>query len=68
MAAKPDDKWALPLRHSCHMDQHNSGMNELTWWQRHGVRDPFALCVSYYARYERHKRRTALFSNRRISS
>jgi hypothetical protein len=51
---KPDDKWALPLKHSHHMAQHAHG-DELGWWQAHGVSDPHALCIEYYKRYQRIK-------------
>ncbi len=50
MGRKPDDKWALPLKHSHHMAQHDHG-DELGWWSAHGVKDPFALCMKYYARF-----------------
>jgi hypothetical protein len=52
---KPDDKWALPLKHAHHMEQHAYG-NELEWWSRHGVDDPFALCLHYYKNYQRSRR------------
>jgi len=48
---KPDDKWALPLKHAHHMDQHNN--NELDWWRARGVADPFALCIEYYRRFKK---------------
>jgi hypothetical protein len=54
MGAKPDDRWALPLKHLHHMDQHLSG-DELGWWAARGIADPFALCIQYYRRY--HKER-----------
>lgn len=47
---KPDDKWALPLKHLHHMAQTNHG-DELGWWAKHGVADVFALCIKYYAAY-----------------
>lgn len=50
MGRKPDDKWALPLKHSHHMRQHAHG-DELGWWSAHGVGDPFRLCQRYYAAY-----------------
>jgi len=50
MGQKPEDNWALPLKHMHHMAQHYSG-NELAWWETHGVADPFALAQNYYARY-----------------
>lgn len=47
---KPDDRWALPLKHSHHMRQHAHG-DELGYWAAHGVADVFALCIAYYRRY-----------------
>jgi hypothetical protein len=47
---KPDDRWALPLKHACHMAQHAYG-NELEWWASRGVRDPFKLCLVLYECY-----------------
>jgi hypothetical protein len=47
---KPDDKWALPLKHAHHMDQHNHG--ELDWWRARGIADPFALCIEHYRRFK----------------
>jgi hypothetical protein len=49
---RPDDRWALPLKHNHHMAQHAHG-DELAWWAAHGVTDPFALAISYYERYQR---------------
>jgi len=54
MGQKPDDKWALPLKHQHHMAQHDHG-DELGWWAARGVRDPFALAIEYYQRYQRSK-------------
>lgn len=48
---RPDDKWALPLKHQHHMQQHDHG-DELGWWALRGVRDPFALCIEYYQRFK----------------
>jgi hypothetical protein len=53
MGAKPDDKWALPLNHWCHMRQH-AHWGELQWWKERGVADPFALCIEYYQRFKEH--------------
>jgi hypothetical protein len=50
MGRKPDDAWALPLTHSCHLRQHHHG-NELEWWAARGVQDPFKLCYEHYQRY-----------------
>lgn len=52
MGMKPDDKWALPLCHIHHMAQHFSRLGEIGWWREKGVTDPFALCLSYYERYQ----------------
>jgi len=54
MGYRPDDRWALPLKHLHHMAQHYHG-DELGWWESHGVADPFALCIEYYRRYKRSK-------------
>jgi hypothetical protein len=54
MGYKPDDHWALPLKHQHHMAQHYSG-DELGWWAAHGIADPFALAQEYYQRYLRTK-------------
>jgi hypothetical protein len=51
---KPDDKWALPLKHAHHMAQHAYG-DELGWWRERGVVNPFALCIRYYRNYKRSK-------------
>jgi hypothetical protein len=55
---KPDDKWALPLKHMHHMALHAHG-DEVGWWGAHGL-DPFELCIEYYARFQRirHGQRT----------
>jgi hypothetical protein len=47
---RPDDRWAMPLWHACHMKQHT--MNEISWWASRGVEDPFALAIEYYRRYQ----------------
>jgi hypothetical protein len=43
---KPDDRWAVPLCHRCHMDQHKRG--ERVWWEAQGI-DPIAVAVLLYA-------------------
>ena len=49
---KPDDKWAVPLCHMCHLDgawaQHRVG--EEAFWRRLG-KDPFVIAERLYARY-----------------
>lgn len=55
MGSKPDDRWALPLKHFHHMGQHAVG--ELVWWAAHGVADPFALCLEHHQRYLAEKKR-----------
>lgn len=42
-AEKPSDKWALPLCHAHHLEQHT--MNEMKFWAIHGI-DPFMLAIS----------------------
>ena len=49
MGTKPDDRWALPLRHDHHMAQHRYG-DELGWWSAHGI-EPFSLTMWYYTSY-----------------
>lgn len=49
---KPDDKWALPLKHSHHMAMHDYG-DERGWWEKHGVSDPFALCLEYNEKFRK---------------
>ena len=51
---RPDDKWALPLKHSHHMEQHHHG-DELAWWASRGIRDPFKLAIEHYQRFLRSK-------------
>lgn len=52
---KPDDKWALPLLHQHHMAMHDYG-DEVGWWAVHGIVDPFAMCMRYYAAYRNETR------------
>lgn len=40
---KPDDRWALPLCHPCHMASHRLG--ERRFWALHKL-DPYAICVT----------------------
>lgn len=58
---KPDDKWALPLCHEHHMEQHSQGENE--FWARLGI-DPIALCLKLKAAGSIEKMRAALTSNK----
>jgi len=51
MGQKPDDRWAMPLNHWCHMAQHANG-DELGWWEQRGISDPFELAIEYYRRYQ----------------
>lgn len=44
---KPDDAWTLPLTPDEHREQHT--MNELTFYRRHGLHDPWMLCQQLYA-------------------
>jgi hypothetical protein len=54
MGYKPDDRWALPLKHAHHMQQHDHG-NELAWWHQRGVEDPFELAIEYFSRYQKER-------------
>ena len=47
MGEKPSDCWVLPLCRTHHDDQHRG--NELAWWARQGIPDPFALAIQLYA-------------------
>ncbi len=47
MAEKSDDRWALPLCRHHHDEQHRN--NELRWWARHGIPDPFTVAMNLYA-------------------
>lgn len=47
MGEKPSDRWVLPLCRTHHDDQHRN--NELEWWRRQGIPDPFAIAVALYA-------------------
>jgi len=47
MGEKPSDCWVLPLCRTHHDDQHRN--NELAWWTRQGIPDPFALAIALYA-------------------
>ena len=49
MGQKPDDKWALPLNHSCHMRQHAYG-DEKGWWHAHGY-EPLLIVQGYWHHY-----------------
>jgi hypothetical protein len=52
---KPDDRWALPLTHACHMQQHDFG-NEVEWWIDVKLKDPFAEAIKHYRRFKREQR------------
>src|SRR4029077_5920194 len=52
---KPDDMWAVPLKHSCHMLQHDYG-SEVEWWTNVKQKDPFAEAVKHYRRFKREQR------------
>lgn len=47
MGEKPDDCWVLPLCRMHHDEQHRG--NELAFWLRYGVTDPFAVAMALYA-------------------
>lgn len=47
MGEKPDDCWVLPLCRMHHDEQHRG--NELAFWLRYGITDPFAVAKALYA-------------------
>lgn len=59
MQIKPDDNWALPLKRTHHMAQHDHG-DEIGWWAAHGCRDPFMRSLAYYCRYLREEHDLAM--------
>ena len=52
MALKTDDKWAVPLCHTCHMDLHQGGRSEDLWWALKGI-DPVKWAKENHARFQR---------------
>jgi hypothetical protein len=44
---KPGDRWALPLCHACHMEQHAIG--EVTFWRGLDL-DPVGVAVALHAK------------------
>lgn len=50
LGAKPSDCWAMPLNRACHLRQHAFG-DEILWWSKHGVPDPWGRSMRYYAAY-----------------
>lgn len=46
----PDDKWATPLNHRHHMQQHDHKAGEMGFWKEVG-KDPFATAQRLYAQY-----------------
>src|SRR4029077_14956625 len=55
LGEKPDDMWAVPLTHACHMAQHDHG-SEVDWWVNVKQKDPFELAAHYYSRFKRQQR------------
>jgi hypothetical protein len=47
MGEKSSDCWVLPLCRTHHEAQHREG-DELRWWARHGIADPFAVAMALY--------------------
>lgn len=45
LGIRPDDKWAAPLCHAHHMEQHQEG--ELTFWYRLNL-SPILICVALH--------------------
>jgi hypothetical protein len=44
---KPSDEFVLPLTPAEHREQHS--MNELAFWQMHGIADPCGIALLLYA-------------------
>lgn len=44
---KPDDRWTAPLCRALHTEQHS--MNEIKFWARHGIGNPWQLCLALFA-------------------
>jgi hypothetical protein len=42
IGAKPADRWAVPLSHDVHMEQHAAG--EAKWWRKQGI-DPLVAAA-----------------------
>ena len=61
---KPSDQWVLPLCRTHHDDQHRG--NELAWWARQGIPDPFAVAMRLYASRPTPARRTTTRAKPRL--
>lgn len=48
MQEKPSDCWVLPLCRMHHDEQHRG--NELAFWLRYSIPDPFAVAIALYAK------------------
>jgi hypothetical protein len=53
---KPDDMWAVPLTHACHMEQHAFG-NEVNWWIDVKLKDPFLEAINHYRRFKQEQKK-----------
>ena len=49
---KTGDQYAVPVCHPCHMDLHQSGIPERTWWALHGI-DPVKWAEHTYGEWSR---------------
>jgi hypothetical protein len=47
MGEKSDDRYTLPLCAAHHEEQH--GGNELAFWQRYGINDPWRIALSLWS-------------------
>jgi hypothetical protein len=45
LGAKPDDRFALPLCHTCHMEQHRG--SEIAFWRARGI-DPLRVAATLH--------------------
>ena len=54
LGEKPDDRWAVPLTHACHMEQHNYG-SEIEWWINVKLKDPFELAIQHFWKFKQQR-------------
>lgn len=48
VAEKSSDQWTIPLCRIHHEEQHHTG-NELRFWSKHGIDDPFRLALALFS-------------------
>lgn len=52
MASKTGDQYTVPLCHSHHMELHQDGLGERTWWAVKGI-DPMVWAENNYRKWEK---------------